>query len=83
MRWKFLHCTSMRGDDIHVNDVWRKITCIDRGFVVTMSYGWIDLDTDWLIGGKGDRGRYDVEFTPQAGREQVKNDDGDLLKELF
>lgn len=58
-------------DDIHVNDVWWRISCIvwgrgGGGVVITTGYGRIDR----LMGGGG--GQYDLRFTPQTEWEQVK-----------
>lgn len=43
---------------------------LTAGFVITMSYGRIDREIDWLI-----EGQYDLQFTPQTEWEQVKTKD--------
>lgn len=57
----------LRGDDIHVNDVWWRFSCIDWRLVIAMSYG---RSINQLI-----KEQYDLRFTPQTEREQVKTKD--------
>ncbi len=65
------HCTCMRGDDIHVNDVWWRISCIDSGFVITMSYGRTDRQIDRLIEGQYDSQRKTTDGTGASQTEDI------------